>query len=171
MTETTKTVSIADEMKSLSYTPADMAAWNKLDESAQRSVLVRKRNEREMNAARKLVKGFVQTDEFGKLPKDLQAAITRICGKTGGGSGGGRKNPFGDKLAGLFPKVKTAVTELDIFMATKMGRGEFRKRVREALKGATVEGRLWIEFNDETESWVLLAIGGDKPAKFAGKDI
>jgi len=159
---------IKKEMERLNYTPADPAKWNKMTTEEQRQVLVRKSNEREMVAAKGLVRKFQATKEFKALPEDLQAAITRICGKSGGGA---RSNPFMDTLAGLFPKVKTSISELDIFKATKMGRGEFRKRVREALKSADKDARLWIEFDETKEAWTLLAIGGDKPAGFLGKDI
>ena len=171
-TYTAKTPELANRMKAIEYTPADMAAWNKLTEKEQHAMLVRKENEREMVAARATVRKFQDTKDFSALPKDVQDAIVRVCGKTGGGAKGGPKgSPFMDTLKELFPKVKAAVTELDIFMKTKMGRGEFRKRVREALKSAAPAERMWIEFNDEKESWVLLAVGAEMPAGFKGKDI
>lgn len=161
---------IKAEMTALDYTPADMGKWNALDEAAQRAILVRKRNEREMNAARKTVKAFQETKEFKALTDDVQAAIIRVCGKEST-IGKNVRNPFLETITELFPKVKTTVSELDIFMKTKMGRGEFRKKVRENLKNAAVEARLWIEFDEKSEAWTLLAKGEAQPKGWLGKPI
>ena len=75
------------------------------------------------------------------------------------------------KLQKLFPKVSMVVSELDIFMATKMGRGEFRKRVRECLKKSVPADRMWIEFNADKEEWTYLASGVTQPKGFLGKAI
>lgn len=166
-----KEMSIKDRMKAIDYVPADPKAWAAKTEKEQHEILVRKENEREMVAARATIRKFAQTKEYAALPEDVRNAITRACGKSGGGSGGGRKNPFMDTLRTLFPKAGTTISELDIFKATKMGRGEFRKRVREALKSAAPAERIWVEFNEDKESWVLLSVGADQPKGWLGKAI
>jgi hypothetical protein len=163
--------SVADNMKALNYEPADKAAWAKLSEKEQRQVLLRKGNEREMVAAKGVIKKFQETDAYKALPANVQAAIVRVCGKTGGGGGGARRNPFVETITALFPKVGASVSELDIFKKTKMGRGEFRKRVREALKSAEADARMWIEFNEEKESWTLIGQGANQPKGWLGKPI
>lgn len=168
---TLKVTTIAEEMATLDYKPADEKKWAAMPEKDQRAVLVRKRNEQEMNAAKKLVKAFQETEEFGALAGNIKAAIKRICGKPSALGNLSRRNPFLETITALFPKPKTTVSELDIFMKTKMGRGEFRKKVRENLASAAVDSRLWVEFVEEKESWILLAKGGDQPKGWLGKEI
>ena len=138
-----------------------------------REKLIRDTNNAEMKAAKGKLKAFTDTAPYAKLPKDVQEAITRVIGKAAFGGGGTRASgpTFVDTLIEKFADVGTAISELDIFKETKMGRSEFRKRVREALKKAVPAARRWIEFNEDTESWVLLAVGADQPKAFKGKSI
>lgn len=126
------------------------------------------KNQKEMKQAKSTVKLFLATDAAVKLPEDIIAAMTRICGKVSAGSAQGSVIA---KLRGLFPKIGTKVNELEIFKLTKMGRGEIRKKVREALKNSTMAERFWLEFDMPTESWVLLQNGGKQPKGWEGKAI
>lgn len=165
---------IKKEMTALNYEPADMDKWNALTLEEQRQVLVKKRNEHEMNDAKKLLRAYLTTEDSAALPEDVKAAIVRIIGKTGGGKGrsaASGPSPFVKSLMALFPSIGTSVDELAIFKATKMGRGEFRKRVRETLKSADANSRMWIEFDESAEAWTLLAVGGKQPEGFKGKAI
>ena len=140
-----------------------------------REKLIRDTNNAEMKAAKAKLKAFAETPEYGKLPKDVQEAITRCIGKAafgGGGGGGIHTGPtFASETAEMFKEVGTAVHELEIFKKFKMGRSEFRKRVRETLKKSEPASRLWIEFDATKESWVLLAKGVNQPKNWAGKDL
>lgn len=131
---------------------------------------IRDKNNKEMKAAKKIVTTFQDTPEYKKLPKAIQEALKRICGKVRVGGVGGA-SPIADKVAELFKTVGTPVSELDLFKATKMGRGEMRKRVREALKGSVPAERRWIEFDEDSESWTLLSVGAIQPKGFKGKAI
>ena len=130
---------------------------------------IRDKNNKEMREAKHAVIKFQETKEFKALPEDVQSNIKRICGKTRIASA--TSNPFREQIKGLFPKLGTKVSELDIFMRTKMGRGEFRKKARELLKKSSSADRMWVEFDEDTESWELLQIGGEAPKKFHGKAI
>ena len=129
---------------------------------------IRDKNNSEMKAAKAHLSKFQDTSEFSALPADVQKAIKRVCGKVRVTAA---RDSFADTLKTLFVTVGDAVTELDIYLKTKMGRGEFRKRIRESLKKATPEARMWVEFNETTESWELLAVGVDLPKGFRGAPI
>ena len=167
-----ESMSIAEALIALDYTP-DAAKWAAKDDKAKWQEITKKKNEREVKAARKTVNAFATSDDAAKLPKDVVAAMLRIAPTAGTrkAGGGGSKNPFMDNMRTLFPKKGTAVTEIDVFMATKMGRGEMRAKVRTNLKNGTPAERMWIEFDDKTESWVLLAVGEKQPKGWLGQVI
>lgn len=136
-------------------------------EVAQKALKLK--NQKEMKAAKTSVRTFLATDGAAKLPADIQAAMTRICGKAR--AGGSVQGSVVATLKGLFKTVGAKVNELDIFKATKMGRGEIRKKVREGLKNSVVADRFWLEFEEKTESWILLQTGGKQPKGWLGKAI
>jgi hypothetical protein len=116
-----------------------------------------------LKAAKATLHDYMATADFKKLPKEVQDAINRLAAKRK--SGGVRKN-WMDLFTGLFPKIGASIHELDLFKQTKMGRGEFRKKVRHALKKAEPEQRMWITFNEKAETWTLLGTGKDTPDGF-----
>ena len=145
------------------------SAENTVDERKAHDKAVRAKNDKEMKDARKKVATFMDTEEYTSLPEDVKSAIKRIVGKKRAAATG--TDTFASKLIEMFPTVSSRVAELDIFMKTKMGRGEFRKRVRETLKKAEHKDRMWIEFDEGTEEWIYLAKGIKQPKGFAGKAI
>jgi len=149
-----------DEAKNAEKKEADRKAHDKA---------VRAKNDKEMKDARKKVSEFMETQEYTKLPDDVKSAIKRIVGKKRTAAAG--TDTFATKLIEMFPTVSSRVAELDIFMQTKMGRGEFRKRVRETLKKSEHKDRMWIEFDEGTEEWIFLAKGIKQPKGFLGKAI
>lgn len=124
------------------------------------------RNEQRKASKAELVK-FASTDEFGKLPKAVQAAIKFLAPEKASGGRGGVSSVY-EAVRTMFPKVGHAIGELDIFKQTKKGRGEFRKYVRTALKKAEPAKRLWIEFDEAKESWTLRAEGATPPKGWTG---
>lgn len=152
--------------------PADSLTPEEAKKAHEKAI--KDKNQKEMKAAKKIVVAFQDTAEYKALAPEIQAALKRICGKVRvGGIGGGNtgSDVFVDRLKAMFPKVGTSVDELEIFKATKMGRGEFRKRVRESLKRAEPANRMWVEFNADTEKWTFLARQVDLPEGFKGKAI
>ena len=153
-----------DETKPL--TEAEKAA----QEKAVHEKNIRDTNNASMKAAKQTLLKFKDTKNFEKLPEEIKTALVRVIGKTPGG-GGLNRDSFADTLLSIFPKVKTSIAELDIFKLTKMGRSEFRRRIRESLKKALPENRRWVEFDEKTESWTLYATGAEAPKEFKGKAI
>lgn len=165
-----------DTMQTPAELSAAVAAGKMTEKEAKeakeaREKLIRDTNNAEMKAAKATLKAFSTTKEYGKLTTDVQAAITRVIGKAAFGGGATRTNTFADSTMEMFGEVGTSISELAIFKKTKMGRSEFRKRVREALKKADPAARRWIEFNETTEEWTLHAIGAAQPTEFKGKAI
>lgn len=136
----------------------------------ERAKRIKLENQKTMKKAKARLNKFKTEEAFTKLPKDVQEAITRVIGKVGGGAGGMQSIVL-TKLAPLFKKVGDAVGELDIFKATKMGRGEIRKNVRETLKKADPADRIWFEFDKDKEAWVFIGKGEAQPKAWRGKAI
>jgi hypothetical protein len=155
----------------LGYEPKDQKEFDAKPEKEQREILTRKQNEQEMNAARKTVKAFMETDEYTALPKNVREAIKRMAGKAAGAGLVARPSIIKTEILPKLKKVGDSISELDIFMATKMGRGEFRKKVREYLKSTDAADRQWIEFDEKSESWTLIGKGAKQPKAWAGKPI
>ena len=164
-------MTIEEACAALDYTP-NADSWDKKDDKAKWQEITKKKNERQVIAAKKVVNTFASSDDAKSLPPEVVTAMLRLAptrqARTGGG---GSKNPFMDNMRALFPKKGTSVSEIDVFVATKMGRGEMRAKVRTNLKSASPEARMWIEFLPELEEWTLLAVGAKQPKGWKGQDI
>ena len=168
MTEAKQTIEQA--LEELNYKPVE-ATWAKLTEDQKWGAINRKRNEREVGAAKETLTTFVNTPAGEKLPQEVKDSIQRLTRKAFGGAGKGRANIFLDKIKELFPKAGAKVSELDIFKATKMGRGEMKAKIRENLKSNPADERMWIELDAAKEVWVLLSVGAGQPKGWLGKDL
>ena len=169
---TDSTMTIEEACAAIDYNPA--AGFADKTDAQQWSMVKSKRIERAVRDAKNLLAtNLVGTDLFGTLPEDIQAAITTIAVKRtgGGGSGGARKNVFMDNVRSFLTDIGDAVDELEMFKATKMGRGEIRAKIRENLKSCDAANRMWVELDDEAEEWVLIGLGEDKPEGWLGADI
>lgn len=111
---------------------------------------------------------FSQTEDFGKLPKGIQAAISLLTSKPSRAASGNAGAAQLSVLRGLFPKVGAKVTELEMFKQTKKGRAEIKKLVRVALRKCAPADRMWIAFDDKSETWTLVATGETAPKDWAG---
>lgn len=163
----TETMTIPAACKAIGYTPAE--GFEDKTDAVQWGMIRAKRIEYAKRDACVVLGTFAADKLFGKLPENVQAAITTLTIKrTGGGGGGSRANVFMDNLRGFLVDVGDGVTELDMFKATKMGRGEIRAKIRENLKKADLAERFWVELDSTTEHWVLLGIGEAQPEGWKG---
>ncbi len=166
------TMTIEEALTALNYTPK-AESWDAKDDKAKWSEITKKKNEQEVKAAKTILNTFATSEDAKAIPKDVVASMLRLAptkATRAAGSGGG-KNPFMDNMRELFPKKGTSVSEIDVFVATKMGRGEMRAKVRQNLKSSDVKSRMWIEFDAEAECWVLLAVGEKQPKGWLGQAI
>lgn len=163
MSESTQTIQQA--IDEIGYNPSDVF-WTKTD-AQQWSMIKAKRIEYAQRDAKNTLAPFVGTDAFSALPEEIQEAIKTIAVKrTGGGGGGARKNVFMDTLRGFLVKKGDTVDELEMFKATKLGRGEIKAKVRENLKNADPADRYWVQLDADAEAWVLIGKGEKQPAKW-----
>ena len=163
-----ETMTIDEALSALGYEPVK-EKWDAKDDKAKWQEITKKKNEREVKSAKKTVHAYATSDDAKSLPPEVLAGMIRLSKQATGGSGKGTANPFMDNMRALFPKKGTSVTEIDVFVKTKMGRGEMRAKIRQNLKSASEDSRMWIEFDEKSESWVLLAVGAKQPKGWHGK--
>ena len=171
MTDSKETMTIAEACAAIDYNPAD--GFENKTEAQQWSMIKAKRIERAKRDAVNVLGDFMSAPAYKKLADEIKAAIATLAVKrTGGGNfGGARRNVFMDNLKSFLVNVGDKVDELEMFKATKMGRGEIRAKIRENLKNAKAEERFWVELDSETESWTLIGIGADQPDAWQGAPI
>ncbi len=143
------------EVKTLTKEEAEKLAAKKAKRSAAKA---------EVKAAKAALNTFKETKEYKSLPKAIKDAIARltIVSRREGTS----RSSVMEFIQKMFPKVGTKVHELDVFKETKWGRGEFRKRIKHMLVKCEPAERMWISFDNDSESWVLRAVGEDSPKDF-----
>ena len=73
-----------------------------------------------------------------------------------------------DKLLSLFNANGGKLSLMDIFKEFRMGEGEMRVRMRNAIHDRKPEERMWISYDPNTEVYTLEAVGADAPAGWTG---
>lgn len=165
-----ETMTIQEACSAIDYTPA--AGFEDKPEKEQWAMIRAKRIEREKKAAVGTLGLFIEDAMFDTLPSDVQGAIKSLAVKrSGGGGGGARKNVFMETLKASLKDVGDQVSELDLFKALKMGRGEIRAKIRENLKNADAKDRFWVELDEENEAWTLIGTGKKQPKGWMGNPI
>lgn len=166
----TETMTIQEACAAIDYNPAP--GFENKTEKEQWAMIKAKRIERAQRDAKLVLATFATSAAFAKLDAEIQDAITCIAVKrTGGGFGGIKRNPFMETLQDFLGKVGDSVDEMEMFKATKMGRGEIKAKIRENLKKADPENRFWVQLDEESECWVLLAVGEEQPAEWNSNPI
>jgi hypothetical protein len=156
----------------INYNP-EPKTWAKKSDKEKWSMIKAKRIERRMRDARKVLANADARGEFASCSQLVQEAIknlTAVAERTGNPNLGAR-NVFMENINKLFKKVNDRVSELDMFVATKMGRGEIRAKVRENLINAKPENRVWLQLDDKAGDWVLIGTGAKQPAEWSSKPI
>ena len=134
----------------------------KTDEDAtrERHKANRAKKAEAIKKAKTLVYAFCYEEEFKDLPDELQNALLTLSKPT---SRSGRTSDLFDEL---FPEVGTSIDELELFKKTKMGRSEFKRKVKDAILRAEAIERKWISFDDTTEEWTLVGVGAEPPEDY-----
>lgn len=113
-------------------------------------------------AAKAALRLFLTTAVCEKLPEGIADAIKLLTSKAERTRGANWLELFND----IFPEVGASISELDLFLKTKMGRGEFRRKVQYAMKKTEPENRFWVSFDEAKETWTLEGTGADAPEGF-----
>jgi len=167
----TETMTIQEACEAIDYNPAD--GFEDKTVAQQWTMIKAKRIERAVRDAKNILSDFVGSIAYSKLDESIKEAIVTIAVKRtgGGGTGGARRNVFMDTLKGFLVNVGDTVDELEMFKATKMGRGEIRAKIRENLKNAEADNRFWVELDSDSENWTLIGIGAIQPDGWSGAPI
>ena len=142
--------------------PNQKGTPEEIKERAARQKIRREKDQKkaaEMKIAKAALTDFAKTAVYAKLPDAVKDAITLMTAKAERARGANWMDLFDE----LFPKVGVSIKELDLFIKTKMGRGEFRKKVNYAIKKAEPENRFWVKFDEKAETWTCLVKGENAP--------
>lgn len=133
---------------------------------------------KEYQEASKKAKAFLAEVILGKhphlvLPNEVLEAIrvlVPIRNAKQGGHAASRnvKQQVLDKLLDLFMANDGKVTLMQVFKEFRMGEGEMRVRMRNAIHDRKPEERMWITYDADTETYTLEGVGVNPPAGWTG---
>lgn len=132
---------------------------------------------KEYQEASKKAKAFLAEVILGKhpqlvLPNEVLEAIRVLVPirstKQGHAAPRNAKQQVLDKLLDLFMANDGKVTLMQVFKEFRMGEGEMRVRMRNAIHDRKPEERMWITYDADTETYTLEEVGVNPPAGWAG---
>lgn len=133
---------------------------------------------KEYQEASKKAKAFLAEVILGKhpnlvLPNEVLEAIrvlVPIHNAKKGGHAAHRniKQQVLDKLLDLFMANDGKVTLMQVFKEFRMGEGEMRIRMRNAIHDRKPEERMWITYDADTETYTLEEVGVNPPDGWTG---
>lgn len=131
-------------------------------EKTPEQVAARKAKQSNIKAAKKFLRDYAKSVES----KEAQDAILLLVG-TGERGAAASGSGIASRLYEFFADGRKEATELEVFKAFKIGVGETRKRVRAFLKMEPAE-RLWVQYDEKGEKWLVLGKGAKAPAGYNG---
>lgn len=133
---------------------------------------------KEYQEASKKAKAFLAEVILGKhpklvLPNEVLEAIRVLVpirkAKQGGHAASrNAKQQVLDKLLDLFMANDGKVTLMQVFKEFRMGEGEMRVRMRNAIHDRKPEERMWITYDSDTDTYTLEEVGANPPAGWTG---
>lgn len=133
---------------------------------------------KEYQEASKKAKAFLAEVILGKhpqlvLPNEVLDAIRVLVPIRNAKQGGhaarrNAKQQILDKLLDLFMANDGKVTLMQVFKEFRMGEGEMRVRMRNAIHDRKPEERMWITYDADTETYTLEEVGVNPPAGWTG---
>lgn len=133
---------------------------------------------KEYQEASKKAKAFLAEVILGKhpqlvLPNEVLEAIRVLVPIRNAKQGGhaaprNAKQQVLDKLLDLFMANDGKVTLMQVFKEFRMGEGEMRVRMRNAIHDRKPEERMWITYDADTETYTLEEVGLNPPAGWTG---
>lgn len=132
---------------------------------------------KEYQEASKKAKAFLAEVILGKhphlvLPNEVLEAIRVLVpirnAKQDRAAPRNAKQQVLDKLLDLFMANDGKVTLMQVFKEFRMGEGEMRVRMRNAIHDRKPEERMWITYDSDTETYTLEEVGVNPPAGWTG---
>jgi len=119
----------------------------------------------ERNAAKKLVRNFMTEND---LPEEVTDALNMLISfKIRKGRSGISKASKTQLIAEKLREQKS-MSELELFQEFKVGRQAMKAQIRMFIKKMDPENRIWVTFDEETETYNLVAEGPNPPDGWEG---
>lgn len=141
----------------------DVGSMAEIELSAEEILLAEKKAEakKKRDSARSIVRDFLNTCE----DVALKTAITLFVGSGQRSSGVSGVNNL---LYEAFKK-NGSLTEMEVFKQFHIGRPDMKNKVRIFIKFMpTPEDRIWVSFNQETETYTMDGEGANPPEGWTG---
>lgn len=117
------------------------------------------------NDAKKRLRDFMASCNDEQVKADLLLVI----GDGKRGSSGLRKNGANQAILNrIIEAGDTGVSEMDIFKEFHIGRPDMKNKIRAFIKNVAPDERVWIAFNEDTESYSVAGYGAQAPKGWAG---
>lgn len=170
--ETTMTQTVVEDLTVEQATTAEAPAETHARTITPQAVEALKKYQEESKKA----KAFLAEVLSGKHPDMIipDAVLEALCvivplrAAKGASSARSQKMQVLDKLLSLFNANGGKLSLMDIFKEFRMGEGEMRVRMRNAIHDRKPEERMWISYDPKTEVYTLEAVGADAPAGWTG---
>ena len=170
--ETTMTQTVVEDLTVEQATPAEAPAETPARTITPQAVEALKKYQEDSKKA----KAFLAEVLSGKHPDmiipdavlEAIRVIVPLRAAKGASSARSQKMQVLDKLLSLFNANGGKLSLMDIFKEFRMGEGEMRVRMRNAIHDRKPEERMWINYDPNTEVYTLEAVGADAPAGWTG---
>lgn len=170
--ETTMTQTVVEDLTVEQATTAEAPAETHARTITPQAVEALKKYQEESKKA----KAFLAEVLSGKHPNmiipdavlEAIRVIVPLRAAKGASSARSPKMQVLDKLLSLFNANGGKLSLMDIFKEFRMGEGEMRVRMRNAIHDRKPEERMWISYDPNTEVYTLEAVGADAPAGWTG---
>lgn len=170
--ETTMTQTVVEDLTVEQAAPAEAPAETSTRTISAQAVEALKKYQEESKKA----KAFLAEVLSGKHPDmiipdavlEAIRVIVPLRAAKGASSARSPKMQVLDKLLSLFNANGGKLSLMDIFKEFRMGEGEMRVRMRNAIHDRKPEERMWISYDPNTEVYTLEAVGADAPAGWTG---
>lgn len=132
----------------------------------QKAVIKARRDER--NAATKALLQLIVTDKDGVVTDEMKDLAKLAMPKVStGGTGGKKKASKAATVVALFDETDT-ITRFEVFEKTGFGDSEMRKAIKDSLKNAKPEDRVWIGFDPQEGTYSVEGRGEEAPSDWTG---
>ena len=113
-------------------------------------------------AAKLVISEYFKTDESNDIPSEVKTAIEYITGSGNRMANAGVTNLLKEFL------LEGDKTSMEIYQKFEYGRPTMNSKIRDFIKNGKPEDRIWVEYDEKTKTYSVVAEGADTPENWKG---